>query len=212
MKIVEITLAIILVSLGSMTTLVFAQESISWKSDYLVGILDSEESVIPIKVITFSKNSLQLKWQKPEIKHQEIIGYEILRKGPNSDYQLILETSNPKNTSYVDRNLSEGYYGYKIIPILQKIESNKITAHGINRNNDLFSSYARGQELLAQYTLKQNCIRCSDESFEEIDNIFAYEFPKDDKRTGQDFQSHINSEMSKAAESFHTLFDVRHNY
>lgn len=197
-----------------MTSMVFAQESISWKSDYLIGILDSDDdSLISVQVTTFSKDSLQLNWQKPDVsKNQKIIGYEIFRKDLNSDYHSINEISNSKMTSYIDRNLNEGYYGYKIIPIIEKIETNKITKNVINRYDDLFSMYVKGQQLLANHTLKQSCIRCFDKSFEEIDNIFAYEFLEGDKRTRQNHQSNIESEILKAIQLFKILFDVKNNH
>jgi len=207
-------ITIVLVSLGSMTSMVFAQESISWKSEYLIGILNSDEnSLISVQVTTFSKDSLQLTWEKLDVaKNQKITGYEILRKELNSDYQAIDEITNSKKTSYIDTNLSEGYYGYKVIPILEKIESNKITNNRIDRHDEFFSMYVKGQQLLAQHTLEQSCIRCFDESFEEIDNIFAYEFSNDDKRTRQNHQFNMELEVLKAIQFFDILFDVNNNH
>ncbi len=166
-----------LVAFGSMTNLVFAQESVSWKSDYRIGILNFESnSTFSVKVSTFSKNSLLLEWQEPDVpKDQKIIGYEILRKDLNSDYHSIVENTNSKNISYIDKNLDEGYYAYKIIPILQQIEHDKITMHGIDRHHSLFPIYLKFQQQLAEYTLKQTCHECFDDPFEEIDNIFRYE-------------------------------------
>ncbi len=212
--IIGISITLILVSFGSMTNLVFAQESLSWKSEYRAGILNSEDdSLIPVKVTTFSKDSLQLQWQEPDIaKNQKIIGYEILRKDLNSNYHVIIENMNQKKMSYIDRNLDDGYYAYKIIPILQKIEISKITMHGIDRHHNLFSTYVGGQQLLAYSTLGQYCPRCFDESFEEINNIFQYEFSDENKRTRQSYQSNIDSEVLKATHLFDILFDVTNNH
>jgi len=209
-----VIITIILISFGSMTNMVFAQESLSWKSDYTIGILDSSnDSLISVQVTTFSSDSLQLEWQKPDVtKNQKIIGYEILRKEINSDYQSIVKITNSKNTSYIDRDLNEGYYGYIIIPVLEKIELDKIPMQGINRQHDLFSAYMKGQQLLAQQTLEKSCIRCFDESFEEIDNIFAYEFSDEDKRTRPNQQLNIKSEISKAMQYFDILFNVKNNH
>lgn len=199
---------------SSTTNLVFAQESLSWKSEYLVGILDSErDALIPVIVTTFSKDSLKLEWEKPEIsKTQKIIGYEILRKDINFDYQSVVEISNPKKTSYIDMNLEQGYYGYKVVPVLQKMKSDKITMHGIDRTHYLFPMYVEGQQLLAQYSLNQNCLRCSDESFEEIDNIFQYEFPEENKRTKNKYQLNLESETLRTKNLFDLIFKIRNNY
>ena len=204
---------IFLVFFGSMTYS-FAEESLSWKSEYFVGILDSEkDELVPVTVSTFSKDSLQLTWEKPDVtKNQKITGYEILRKELNSDYQIIDNITNSKKTSYIDMNLSEGYYGYKVISILEKIELNKITNNRIDRHDEFFSTYVKGQQLLAQHTLEQSCIRCFDESFEEIDNIFAYEFLNDDKRSKQNHQFNMELEMLKAIQLFDILFDEKNNH
>ena len=47
-----------------------------------------------------------------------------------------------------------------------------------DRNNSWFNVYKQGQELIAKETLEQYCPLCSDEEFAEINDIFAYEFPK----------------------------------
>ncbi|MBT8173902.1 MAG: fibronectin type III domain-containing protein [Nitrosopumilus sp.] len=212
-ELLGIGLVAVLVLVGS-TIDSFAEDSLSWKSEYLVGILDSEnDESFPVTVTTFSKDSLKLDWEKPEIeKNQKINSYEILRKDLNSNYDKIAEITNPKQLSYIDMNLNEGYYGYKIIPVLLKTDSDKITMHGINREHSFFPIYIQGQQLVAQYLLKQNCLKCFDESFEEIDNIFQYEFSENNKRTNDKYQQNLDSESLRTKTLFDFLFKIRNNH
>ena len=212
-EIVGISLVAVLVLFGLITSS-FAEDSLSWKSEYLVGILDSENNAsFPVTVTTFSKDSLKLEWQKPDVeKDQKIISFEILRKDLNSDYHKIAEITNPKQLSYVDINLNEGYYGYKVIPVLLKTESNKITMHGINREHSFFPIYVQGQQLIAQYLLKQNCLKCFDESFKEIDDIFQYDFPEYNKRVNNEYQQNLDSESLRTKNLFESLFKIKSNH
>ncbi|MBT8251846.1 MAG: fibronectin type III domain-containing protein [Nitrosopumilus sp.] len=212
-ELLGIGLVAVLVLFGSITSS-FAEDSLSWKSEYLVGILDSEnDESFPVTVTTFSKDSLKLDWEKPEIeKNQKINSYEILRKDLNSNYDKIAEITNPKQLSYIDMNLNEGYYGYKIIPVLLKTDSDKITMHGINREHSFFPIYIQGQQLVAQYLLKQNCLKCFDESFEEIDDIFQYEFSENNKRTNDKYQQNLDSESLRTKTLFDFLFKIRNNH
>ena len=212
-ELLGISVVTVLVLFGSIESS-FAEESLSWKSEYLVGILDSENDVhIPVTITTFSKDSLKLEWKKPTIaKDQKITGFEILRKDLNSDYHKVAEITNPKKLSYLDINLDEGYYGYKIVPVLMKTESNKITMHGIDRQHSFFPTYVEGQQLVAQYLLKQNCLRCFDESFEEIDDIFQYEFSDQTKREKKQYQSSLDSETLRTKTLFDFLFQIRNNH
>jgi len=79
-----------------------------------------------------------------------ITGYKILRKEMNSSYRVIIDDTNSKNLAYFDMNLPDGYYAYKVIPIIEKEESYKITMHGIDRESDLFEIYKKYQEILAK--------------------------------------------------------------
>lgn len=208
---ISIITAIIL--LGSIESS-FAEESLSWKSEYLVGILDSEiDASVPVTITTFSKDSLKLEWEKPTIsKDKKITGFEILRKDLNSDYHKVAEITNPKIFSYLDMNLDEGYYGYKIVPVLMKIESNKIPMHGIDRQHSFFPIYVQGQQLVAQYLLKQNCLKCFDESFKEIDDIFQYDFPEYNKRVNNEYQQNLDSESLRTKNLFESLFKIKSNH
>lgn len=213
-NLVEICIVTVLVFFGSMANFSFAEEALTWKSEYRVGILDSKETAsFPVIVTTFSKDSLKIEWQKPEIsKNQKIIAYEILRKDLNSNYQKVAEITNPKKLSYLDMNLNDGYYGYKIIPVLLKTDSDKITMHGINREHSFFPTYVEGQQLVAQYLLKQNCLRCFDESFEEIDDTFQYEFSNEDRRASKVHQHNLDSEALRTKNLFDFLFKIRTNH
>ena len=209
-----ITIAVFSMGFSHADSLVFAEEYISWQSDYRVGILNSDIlSEIPVTVTTFSKDSLKLEWEKPNILTNEIlIGYEIQRKSLDSNFQIIVENTNFKNTVYVDRNLNEGYYAYQVIPILEKEKPDEITMHGIDRKSNIFSSYLQGQELLAKNILEQNCKNCFDPEFEEIDNTFRYEFSGYDKRLKSEFQEKITFEVTKATEFFSNIFEVKSNH
>ena len=213
-KLIVLTLALASIALGFMPNLVFAEESISWKSTYRVGILNYEnDSEIPIKVTTYSKNSLKIEWNKPKIESNEIlIGYEIQRKSLNSDYRTIADNFSSKSTFYIDKSLDEGYYAYNVAPIIENQKADEITMHGIDRKSNLFSIYMKGQELIAENILEQNCINCFDPEFEEIDNTFRYEFSEFDKRLEFDFQEKVTFEITKASEFFSNLFDVRSNH
>lgn len=212
-ELIGLSIITVLGLFGSVTSS-FAEDSLSWKSEYFVGILDSKtDEHIPVMVTTFSKDSLKLDWGKPEItKNQKIISYEVLRKDLNSDYYKIAEITNLKQSSYIDMNLNEGYYGYKIIPVLMKTDSDKITMHGINREHNFFPTYVKGQQLVAQNLLKQNCLKCFDDSFEEIDDIFRYEFSEYTKRTNDEYQQNLDSESLRTENLFTFLFKIRNNY
>jgi len=106
-------------AVGSMN-IVFA-ESISWKSEYLVGILNYEnESFIPIKISTFSIDSLKVEWESPLVSATQILeGYEIQRRTMDSEFSTIIPLYDSKKTVFVDKNLDEGYYAYNVIPIIK---------------------------------------------------------------------------------------------
>jgi len=52
-----------------------------------------------------------------------------------------------------------------------------IGMNGYTRENAQFDMYKYGQYLVAESKLGQMCSECSDESFAEIDDIFAYDYP-----------------------------------
>lgn len=146
--------------------------TLQWNSPYNVGILKTESSEfgIDLKVSTFDKNSLKLDWKEPDTKNR-IVGYQILRKTLDAEYMTHIENTNSLETSYVDENLQKGFYGYKVIPIIEK-QDQKISKHGIDRDHPLFAMYLKGQELLARALLEQNCPVCIEEPFGGINSQF----------------------------------------
>ncbi|HXG14566.1 MAG TPA: fibronectin type III domain-containing protein [Candidatus Nitrosotenuis sp.] len=142
-----------------------------WKSEYIVGILENEPyDVINHKVSTYDKNSLKIEWEKSPYL-TKVIGYKVMRKTLDTDYKLIVEQNN-KQTSFLDKNLPPGYYGYKVIPIIDK-KIDQTTKHGITRTNNMFKVYLKGQELLAKEQLRLMCSDCFSIPFEEINRMFS---------------------------------------
>jgi len=83
-----------------------------------------------------------------------------------------------------------------------------VTMHLFDRNHSKFDTYKQGQELLASHVLEQICPKCSDESFAEIKNIFAYEMSEFlDRSTDTSLQSSIVNEKVKAEQKYHHLFE-----
>ena len=162
-------------SLGIMTLNVedVYSATTQWNSDFTAGILKTESSEfgINLQVSTFEKNAIKLEWQEPDTK-DKIIGYKILKKTLDTEYVTHVENTNSLELFYVDSNLQKGFYGYKVIPIIQKHEPQIISMHGIDRNHSLFPAYLKGQELLAQALLEQNCPLCFEKPFGEIYNEF----------------------------------------
>ena len=193
--------------------IVFA-ESISWKSEYLVGILNYEnESFIPIKISTFSIDSLKVEWESPLVSATQILeGYEIQRRTMDSEFSTIIPLYDSKKTVFVDKNLDEGYYAYNVIPIIKNQRADEITMHGIDRKHNLFSIYVKGQELLAENTLKENCLKCFDEEFDKLGNVFKYEFSDTTKRQNSQFQDSVSFEITKAKNFFDKIFEIETNH
>jgi hypothetical protein len=61
---------------------------------------------------------LKIEWEKAPYL-TKVIGYKVMRKTLDTDYKLIVEQNN-KQTSFLDKNLPSGYYGYKVILIIDK--------------------------------------------------------------------------------------------
>jgi len=148
-------------------------ETTQWESDFTAGILKTEPSEfgIDLKVSTFDKNTIKLEWQDPDTD-KKIVGYQILRKTLDSEYITLVENTSSFETSYVDIELQKGFYGYNVIPILEKNEPEIISTHGIHRNHSLFAMYMKGQELLAQDLVEKICPKCMDEPFGGINSQF----------------------------------------
>ena len=71
--------------------------------------------------------------------------------------------------------------------------------HGFDRNHVKFDTYKQGQELIALSLLEQICLQCFDKPFEEINDIFSYEFPEESERLNAEVQK-IMLEQSKIAQ------------
>jgi len=144
-------------------------ETMQWESEFTAGILKTESSEfgLDLKVSTFDKNAIKIEWQEPDTD-KKIVGYQILRKTLDTEYTIHIENTNSLDTSFVDGNLEKGFYGYKVIPIMQKPDPQIISMHGINRNHSLFDAYLLGQQLLAEFLLQKNCPACFEEPFSEF--------------------------------------------
>jgi len=179
-------------------------ETLEWKSKFLAGILPTEPSEfdINLQVSTFSNNELKLDWNEPNVSNNLVtVGYKIMRKTIDTEYNILVENTYSTETSYIDSELSKNFYGYKIIPITERKKLEPVSDHGIDRNNPWFNVYKQGQELLAKQVLEQLCSSCFDEEFAEINDIFSYELPK---RTYKLYDPEIQNKMlqeSKIAEN-----------
>lgn len=208
-----VAIAIVSVVINSVS-IAYGEEAISWKSEYKVGILNyDDESEIPLRVSTFATDSLKIEWQTQSISSNKVlVGYEIQRRTIDGKFTTIIQNYDPKMTSYLDKNLEKGYYAYNVIPSIENQKADEISMHGIDRKNNLFSIYIRGQELLAENTLKQNCIKCFDEEFDDLDNTFRYEFSEITKRHNSEFQDKRSFEITKAKSFFEKIFEIKTNH
>jgi len=177
-------------------------ETTEWKSEFLAGILPTElsEFDINLQVSTFSNNELKLDWNESDVSNNlVVVGYKIMRKTIDTEYNILVENTYSTETSYMDGELSKNYYGYKIIPITEREKPEPISKHGIDRDHALFNTYKQGQELLAKQSLGQLCPSCSDKEFAEINNIFAYDFSKrNDKLLDLERQNKMIFESERA--------------
>jgi len=185
-------------------------ETLEWKSEFLAGILPTEPSEfdINLKVSTFSNNELKLDWNEPNVSNNlVVVGYKIMRKTINTEYNILVENTYSTETSYIDGELSKNYYGFKIIPITER-KPEPISKHGIDRNHAWFNIYKQGQELLAKELLEQICPACSDKKFAEIYDIVSNELPKRiDKLSDPEIQNKMLQESKVAENTLRQIFD-----
>jgi len=73
-------------------------------------------------------------------------------------------------------SLHQGVWQKDIIPNKKIVD--EIGMNGYPREHVKFSVYKYGQYLIAENKLYEMCIECSDESYDRINDIFAYEYPK----------------------------------
>jgi hypothetical protein len=84
----------------------------------------------------------------------------------------------------------------------------KIAMNGYARENSQFKMYKYGQYLLAENKLGEMCSECSDESYMEIDNIFAYDYPITmNSFENPEMQKKMIAESEKAQEILAHMFD-----
>jgi len=186
-------------------------ETLEWKSEFLAGILPTEPSEfdVNLKVSTFSNNELKLDWNEPDVSNNLVaVGYKILRKTIDAEYNILVENTYSTETSYIDGELSKNYYGYKIIPITERKKPEPISMHGIDRNNALFNIYKQGQELLAKQVLEQICPSCFDKEFAEIYDIVSSDLPKRiNKLSDPEIQNKMLQESKVAENTLRQIFD-----
>jgi len=86
-------------------------------------------------------------------------------------------------------------------------------AFGYKRNNYEFTSYQKGQSLLAENTLREVCPKCFDESFDKINNIknssmsFIDSFKLDDPK----IKSVMAYESQRAQKIVEEMFSKRYS-
>ncbi len=185
-----------------------------WKSDIQVGFLEPKNSEYDtnLKISTISNNELKLEWQEPILlDNLDVVGYKIFRKTINSDYITIIENTKSTETIYIDKELSVDYYGYKIVPLIENEPSDKITMHGIDRNNNMFDSYMLGQELVAQNTLNKIL---NEKSIQKtsIPEPFTYEYDFLKRSEDPILQKNISNEIIKAQKIFYEKFVITINH
>jgi len=149
-----------------------------WKSDIMIGIMEPEysESNLELQITTYSNDGLKIEWNTPYMPRNEIlVGYEILRKTLDTDYIMIVPNTNSLETTFVDEQLQSGYYSYKVSPITKPYD--KIPINGLDRLHPLFPDYLKYQELIAVGIMMQLYPNYFATPFQEINNIFKYNFP-----------------------------------
>lgn len=187
-------------------------ETLAWYSDITTGILpvDPSEFNIDLQIQTYTKDALKLQWSEPELATNQIVhGYKVMRKTLQTEYVTI--ATNVTNTNYIDVELPKGFYGYKIIPIIEMKKPEPISMHGIDRKHSLFDAYLQGQELVAKKTLEKILQGKSivNDSLEEPKTHLA----KFIKRS-EDFelQKAIKLELERAEKIFRNLFNIEINH
>ncbi len=128
-----------------------------------------------------------------------------------TDKRQLYHLTETGKTSAVDEfgnswTLKYGLWEMDYIPTKKIIDG--VKQNGIDRNNAWFNIYKQGQELLAKEELKQLCPSCSDKEFAEINDIFAYEFPKQiDKLLDSEIQNKMLQESIIAENTLLQIFE-----
>lgn len=164
--------------------------------------------VDPKTISSYYTEIIKLEWESPQVKTgYEIVGYEILRKeGTKGNYTILVENTHSKSTKFVDLPPKKEWWGYHVLPLVQKIKHDPITSHGINRNHSLFDSYKNGQILLAQEKMNEIL------GGKKIQNEIFFEpvtiYDKFHKRENPKFLQALEYEKNRAAEMFKNLYNI----
>ena len=136
----------------------------------------------------------------------------------NHGIEVVGESLNPPNEYF-------GIYKGKLIHLIETAKNTAIDADGntwtfdntwikdyilqeritdghwkvMERHHSEFSKYKQEQADIAQSKLESLCPQCSDKPFEEINDIFSYEFPEESERLNAEVQK-TNLEESKIAQ------------
>ena len=207
-------LAVIVLGFSEVETQNAFATTTEWRSEIQVGFLSTEKSEyeMNLQISTISNHGLKLDWQKPTVsENSEVVGYKIFRKTINTNYITIVENTNSSETFYIDEKLPANYYGYKVEPIIEYKTPDKITMHGIDRNNNMFNSYLLGQELVAQHTLEK-ILNENPIQKKSIDEPFSYEFNFLKRSEDPILQQNITNEITKAQKIFAEKFVVTINH
>ncbi len=188
-------------------------ETIEWKSDITAGILPTEPSEFDINLLisTYSNNELKLEWNEPSVSNnQVVVGYKIMRKTIDTEYITLVEKIDATETNYIDGELSKNFYGYKIVPKIERKKPESISMHGIDRNHSMFDIYCKGQELLAKQILKEvfNGKTIENTSIKEPLTHYGKFIKRADDPI---LQNAIRNELIKAEQVF-KLFNVQINH
>jgi len=121
-------------------------------------------------------------WQNYYNHGIEVVGESL---NPPKEYDginrgQIYHLTETSKTSAVDDNGNSWSFEYGIwamdyIPNEKPLD--KTTMHGYTRTNSNFDMYKYGQYLIAENKLNEICPNCNDESYDKINDIFAYEYP-----------------------------------
>jgi len=97
------------------------------------------------------------------------------------------------------------------VPIIENEPADKITMHGIDRNNNMFDSYMLGQELVAQNTLNEILNEKSIQK-NSMPEPFTYEYDFLKRSEDPILQKNILNEIIKAQKIFYEKFVVTINH
>ena len=90
----------------------------------------------------------------------------------------LTETSKTTAVDEFDNTWSLRYGQWSMDYIPNKKIVDAIGMNGYDRNHALFDLYKHGQYLLGEKKLRQICLKCFDEPYDKINDIFAYDLPK----------------------------------